>query len=72
MDNTLSESKRAAITSSYSKFSIFWAGYLPFAVELLNHFLDDMKSIVTELNTAQYRDTDIFKGRWATCTNLFG
>jgi hypothetical protein len=72
MDSTLSESKRTAITSSYSKFSVYWASYLPFAVELLNNFLSDMKSIVTELNNTQYRDTDGYKGRWATCTNLFG
>lgn len=49
MDPDLSESKRAIIVSSYSKFSLFWAGYLPFAAELLNHFLIDMQTIVRDL-----------------------
>jgi len=68
MDPELSESKRAAIVSSYSKFSIFWAGYLPFAVELLNHFLTDMQSIIRELTSTSTLEAQTKK--WAACISL--
>jgi hypothetical protein len=72
MDDSVSDSKRATITYSYTKFGIYWASYLPFAVELLNHFLGDMHNIVRELTVATRRDTDEYKNRWNTCTTLFG
>ncbi|KAL7335617.1 hypothetical protein PS15p_201064 [Mucor circinelloides] len=68
MDPELSESKRAAIVSSYSKFSIFWAGYLPFAVELLNHFLTDMQSTIRELTSTSTLEAQAKK--WAACISL--
>lgn len=72
MDINVSDSKRAVIISSYTKFSVFWASYLPFAVELLNHFLGDMHNIVRELTIASRRDAEEYKSRWTTCTTLFG
>lgn len=72
MDIGLSDSKRTAIVSSYSKFGVFWAGYLPFAVNLLSHFLDDMHTIVRDLALMPIHDTEEYRGRWGVCTNLFG
>lgn len=72
MDNGLTESKREAISLSYGTFSIYWASYLPFAIELLNHFLDDISGILQELATTSYGDTDEYLGRWKICTILFG
>lgn len=69
MDPDLSESKRAIIVSSYSKFSLFWAGYLPFAAELLNHFLTDMQSIIRELTNAA-ADNETRTKKWVACTSL--
>lgn len=71
MDIGLSDTKRESIISSYSKFGAFWAGYLPFAVNLLRHFLDDMHVIVRELTIMPIHDTEEYKGRWDVCTNLF-
>lgn len=67
MDPDLSESKRAIIVSSYSKFSLFWASYLPFAAELLNHFLTDMQTIVQDLtNITDEAQTK----KWVACLSL--
>lgn len=68
MDPELSESKRATVVSSYSKFSVFWAGYLPFAVELLNHFLADMQTLIRELMSAHTLEAQTKKR--AACTSL--
>lgn len=68
MDPDLSEAQRTAIVSSYSKFSVFWAGYLPFAVELLNHFLTDMQTLIRELTSAPTAEAQTKK--WAACTSL--
>lgn len=72
MDNGLSENKREALTLSYGKFSIYWASYLPFAIELLNHFLDDINGVFQDLATINYSDAEEYKGRWKICTILFG
>ncbi|KAI8636905.1 hypothetical protein BD408DRAFT_425387 [Parasitella parasitica] len=68
MDPNLSESKRAILISSYSKFSLFWSGYLPFAVELLNHFLTDMQTLVAGLRNAT--NDEVQTKKWESCTNL--
>lgn len=72
MDIGLSNTKRESIVTSYSRFGVFWSGYLPFAVNLLSHFLDDMHAIVRELALIPIHDTEEYKGRWDVCTNLFG
>lgn len=68
MDPDLPESKRAAIVSSYSQFSVFWAGYLPFAVELLTHFLTDLQTLIRELTSTH--TTEAQTKKWAACTSL--
>ncbi|GAN02378.1 hypothetical protein MAM1_0021c01821 [Mucor ambiguus] len=68
MDPELSESKRATIVASYSKFSVFWAGYLPFAVELLNHFLTDMQTLIRELTST--RTPEAQAKQWTACASL--
>jgi hypothetical protein len=70
MDPDLSDSKRAIVVASYTKFGIFWASYVPFAVELLSHFLSDMQNIVQELPTL--KDTEQYKKQWDACINLLG
>ncbi|CEP17686.1 hypothetical protein [Parasitella parasitica] len=68
MDPNLSEAKRAIVISSYSKFSLFWSGYLPFAVDLLHHFLTDMQTLIAGLINAT---TDEAQAKiWGTCTNV--
>lgn len=67
MDPDLSESKRAIIVSSYYKFSLFWAGYLPFASELLNHFLIDMQTIVRDLTNIA---DEAQNKKWVACISL--
>lgn len=70
MDPDLSDSKRTTILSSYTKFGIFWASYLPFAVDLLSHFLNDMQNVVQELTSL--KETEQYMKKWDTCINLLG
>jgi hypothetical protein len=70
MDPDLSDSKRAKIMASYTKFGVYWASYLPFAINFLSHFLSDMQEIIQELTTL--KDTEQYKKRWDACLNLLG
>ena len=72
MDNGLSEPTRVAMLSSYSKFRVYWATYLPFGVGLLSHFLEDMHSIVNDLAIIEDQDTEEYKERWSIFVHLFG
>lgn len=71
MDIGLPESKRTILIASYTKFGVYWATYIPFAVDLLKHFLNDMRGIVRGLATMPKDDSEEYKGRWNTCTNIF-
>ncbi|KAI8090817.1 hypothetical protein BDF21DRAFT_412239 [Thamnidium elegans] len=71
MEIGLPESKRTVLISSYTKFSVYWASSIPFAVDLLNHFLNDMRGIVRGLATMPKDDSEEYMGRWNTCTNVF-
>lgn len=66
MDPILSDSEREVMLSSYKKFSIYWANYLPFGVELLGHFLNDISNSLREFNSAHET-----KQVWDKCINLF-
>ncbi|KAI9470908.1 MAG: hypothetical protein EXX96DRAFT_603026 [Benjaminiella poitrasii] len=70
MDPELSELKKSAIISSYSKFTNFWANYLPFGVELLGHFLNDMQYIIRELASLTNINDEEYSKRWRSCFNL--
>lgn len=64
MDPGLSDSERQVMLSSYEKFAIFWASYLPFGVELLGHFVNDISTNLKS-NAQQSRKL------WDKCINIF-
>ncbi|KAI8144500.1 hypothetical protein BJV82DRAFT_537101 [Fennellomyces sp. T-0311] len=69
IDTGLSEHRRGLIREIYKKFRPFWQTRLSFAFELLQHFLNDMQSIVASImvdGSAEERQS-----KWDTCESLF-
>ncbi|OBZ86292.1 Serine/threonine-protein kinase SMG1 [Choanephora cucurbitarum] len=68
MDPELPDQKRAIILESYTKFGIYWVNCLPFAIELLTHFLSDIKNTAQELATASQEN---YKVKWKNIIGIF-
>ncbi|KAI8353363.1 hypothetical protein BD560DRAFT_357697 [Blakeslea trispora] len=68
MDPELSDQKRAIILESYTKFGIYWVNCLPFAIELLTHFLSDIKTIAQELATTNQEE---YRVKWKTMVGIY-
>ncbi|KAL0080268.1 hypothetical protein J3Q64DRAFT_1644429, partial [Phycomyces blakesleeanus] len=63
IDTTLPEPKRLLLKgkSSYKEFQPFWQSRLPFAFELLYHFLNDMRGYVVEMASTKQDQKDLQK-----------
>ncbi|KAI8979953.1 hypothetical protein BDB01DRAFT_798216 [Pilobolus umbonatus] len=71
MDLPITDNKRAFILAAYGKFELFWASNLPFAVELLCHFLNDMQNITDELTQYNNNVMEEYDRQTSMCLNLF-
>ena len=56
-------------TETYKKFRPFWQTRLPFAFELLQHFLNDMQGLVRSIFIEGSADER--QSKWETCESLF-
>ncbi|KAI8975372.1 hypothetical protein BDF20DRAFT_836780 [Mycotypha africana] len=73
MDGNIPESTKTTITNLYTSFEPYWKNHIPFAVELLTYFLNDMQSTLKELKEnstcidLKEKECNI---KWKACNNL--
>lgn len=56
---------------AYMKFKPFWQTRLPFALELLHHFLNDMRGVLSSM-LSEADDADEKNKKWSMFETLFG
>ncbi|KAF7726030.1 Serine/threonine-protein kinase smg1 [Apophysomyces ossiformis] len=73
IDASLNEGMRAPMIEAYKRFQPFWKHKLPFAFELLHHFLSDMHGIVKNIlsSNAEQKPNLRNSQKWEVCVNLF-
>ncbi|KAI7882592.1 hypothetical protein K492DRAFT_235954 [Lichtheimia hyalospora FSU 10163] len=69
IDPHLSEQKRNLICGLYKELHVFWHNRLPFAFELLQHFLSDMHGVMTAI--ASEEDMENSQSKWNVCEGFF-
>ncbi|KAI9321568.1 hypothetical protein BX666DRAFT_2023684 [Dichotomocladium elegans] len=68
IDPTLPEQRKSSISDSYVTFRAFWENRLPFAFELLQHFLSDMQELANYIIGSN--EPSEIESKWNMCESL--
>ncbi|KAI8377636.1 uncharacterized protein BYT42DRAFT_614302 [Radiomyces spectabilis] len=66
----LDDEKRAAILDSFQRYQSFWDNHLPFASELMQHFLSDIEGFLHQIQTTAPAESTTVQSKWGICLNL--